>query len=89
MFCPIGFTGDVKTTFWSYTDPVKRAAWNASMRPNVYNDDRSPTVQINDSAMIEYIVVSDNNLMKQISHVSQESIIYSLRGVQERFKDHH
>ena len=73
MFCPIGFTGDVETTFWSYTDPVKGAAWNASMRPNVYNDDRSPTVQINDSAMIEYIVVSDNNLMKQISHVSQKS----------------
>ena len=73
MFCPIGFTGDVETTFWSYTDPVKRAAWNASMRPNVYNDDRSPTVQINDSVMIEYIVVSDNNLMKQISHVSQKS----------------
>ena len=43
------------------------------MRPNVYNDDRSRTVQINDSAMIEYIVVADNILMKQISHVSQKS----------------
>ena len=73
MFCPIGFTGDVKTTFWSYTDPVKRAAWNAVMRPNVYNDKCSRTVQINDSAMVEYIVVADNILMKQISHVSQKS----------------
>ena len=35
MFCPIIFSGDVKTTFRSYTDPVKQAAWNASMRPNV------------------------------------------------------
>ena len=49
MFCPIGFTGDVRTTFWSYADPVKRAAWNALMRPNVYTDGHNRTVQINAS----------------------------------------
>ena len=72
MFCPIGFTGDVRTTFWSYTDPVKRAAWNV-MRPNVYTDEHNRAVQINDSAMMEYIVVADDNPMKKISHVSQKS----------------
>ena len=43
------------------------------MRPNVYNDENDRTVQINDSAMTEYIVIADDNPMKKISHVSQKS----------------
>ena len=89
MFCPIGFTGDVRTTFWSYADPVRRAAWNALMRPNVYTDENGRTVQVNDSAMTEYIVIADDNPMKKISHVSQKSRIYSLRRIQECLEGYH
>ena len=91
MFCPIGFTGDVRTTFWSYADPVRRAACNALMRPNVYNDENSRTVQVNDSAMTEYIVIADDNPMKKISHVSQKSRnpSYSLCKIQECLGGHH
>ena len=64
MFCPIGFTGDVRTTFWSY--PVKRAAWNA-LRPNIYTDGHDQTVQINDSAMVEYIVIADDNMKRSLT----------------------
>ena len=36
LFCPNRASGDFRTIFWFYVDPVKRTAWNALTRPNVH-----------------------------------------------------